>query len=137
MFSPIPNTWRSGFCKIDGSDLYNICSLLGAPNGKIFLNVKIIFWKTIFQIAIPLAQYAQTSTFYRVISKVSDVLMCIYLTLDPYVYVLQRYREKGRFIFPCCFKRGRSMTSIPTTTATGTPTSVLLHPPSFPVPHVM
>jgi prostaglandin E receptor 4 len=70
-------------------------------------------------ISIPLAQFWKNSTFDKKFAKLANFLMCAYFTLDPYVYVVQRYIEK---------KRSVMRTS---STLTRTPTSVILHPPSF------
>ncbi|RZC34731.1 rhodopsin, GQ-coupled [Asbolus verrucosus] len=91
----------------------------------------------IFVISIPLAQFGKNSTFDKIFSRLANILMCAYFTLDPYVYVLQRYIEKKKIVFRCCWSR-RPMTTIPTNSVTsGTPTSVLLHPPSFTTPVIM
>ncbi|KAJ8941869.1 hypothetical protein NQ318_001721 [Aromia moschata] len=81
-------------------------------------------------ISVPIAQFFPKASSTRTFTKIADTLLCVYFTLDPFVYVLQNYME-GRFIWPCCSLR-RSMSSLPTTTTTvGTPTSVLLNPPSY------
>ncbi|KAJ8950371.1 hypothetical protein NQ314_007910, partial [Rhamnusium bicolor] len=87
-------------------------------------------------ISVPIAQFYPESRSSKTFTKLADILLCVYFTLDPFVYVLQNYME-GRCILPCCFFK-RSMSSIPTTTTTlGTPTSVLLNPPSFTIPSNM
>ncbi|KAF7268543.1 hypothetical protein GWI33_018415 [Rhynchophorus ferrugineus] len=88
-------------------------------------------------ITIPIAQLGIETKASRIFMGVADMLMAIYFTLDPFVYVLQRYIEKGTFGLTWCFlKRRQSTSSLPTTTTTGggTPTSVLITPPSFSVP---
>ncbi|XP_044256138.1 prostaglandin E2 receptor EP2 subtype [Tribolium madens] len=88
-------------------------------------------------ISIPLAQFWKGSTFDGIFAKMANFLMCTYFTLDPYVYVLQRYIEKKKIALGCCWPR-RSTGSITTSSITaGTPTSVLLNPPSFTSPSIM
>lgn len=48
------------------------------------------------QISILLAQFWPSSALHKSFTRVADMLMCIYFTLDPYVYVLQRYFARGR-----------------------------------------
>lgn len=55
--------------------------------------------------------------------------MCIYFTLDPYVYVLHKYLEKGKFKLP--FRRKPTKQLALTVTSSGTPTSILIQPPNF------
>lgn len=88
-------------------------------------------------ITIPIAQLGITSKASSVFTGIADMLMAVYLALDPFVYVLQRYIEKGTFGLTWCFlKRRKSTSSLPTTTTTtgGTPTSVLITAPTFPIP---
>lgn len=91
-----------------------------------------------FQISIPLAQFRKDSTFDRVFSKMANILMCAYFTLDPYVYVLQRYFEKKRMSFCCCLNNSVNKSNRPSSSVEGgTPTSLLLNPPSFTTQTVM
>ncbi|XP_017782264.1 PREDICTED: cannabinoid receptor 1 isoform X2 [Nicrophorus vespilloides] len=72
-------------------------------------------------VAIPLGHFFAESKLYRVLARIADVLMCVYFTLDPYIYVLHQYMEKGRFRVP--FKWQRSNPA--------TPTTEIIRPPSF------
>lgn len=88
----------------------------------------------VFQVSIPLTQYFPESKMCKSFGRIADMLMGIYFTLDPYIYVLYRYMEKGRVSFRtgCCMRRSRSSVNLPTPpTVTGTPTSVLLQPPPY------
>lgn len=92
-----------------------------------------------FQILIPIAQLGVTSKASAFLAKIADMLLAIYFALDPIVYVLQRYLEKGSLGFTCCFlKRRTSTSSLPTTTTTAaggtTPTAVLIPPLTYPAP---
>lgn len=70
-------------------------------------------------ILIPIAQLGVTSKASDFLAKIADMLLAIYFALDPIVYVLQRYLEKGSLGFTCCFlKRRTSTSSLPTTTTT-------------------
>ncbi|KAJ8980692.1 hypothetical protein NQ317_010594 [Molorchus minor] len=53
-------------------------------------------------ISVPIAQFFPGSRSSKTFTKIADALLCVYFTLDPFVYVLQNYME-GRFILPCCF----------------------------------
>lgn len=95
-------------------------------------------------ITISIAQLGDKSKASQIFTGIADMLMAFYFTLDPFVYVLQRYIEKGTFGLTWCFlKKQRSTSSLPTTTTTtttngggggGTPTSTLITSPSFPAP---
>lgn len=86
-------------------------------------------------VSIPMAQLDPKSSYSVIYSKTADMLLCVYFACDPFIYVLQRYIEKGKFL-PRCLMRRSTNNSIRTTTTTtlGTPTSVLLQPPQFPAP---
>ncbi|XP_066247301.1 prostaglandin E2 receptor EP3 subtype isoform X1 [Euwallacea similis] len=89
-------------------------------------------------ITIPLAQLGNTSRGSAIFTQIADFLLAMYFTLDPFVYVLQRYIEKGSLGFTCCFLGRRTSTSsLPTTTTTaagGTPATVLIPPSSHSAP---
>ncbi|XP_019760501.1 prostacyclin receptor isoform X1 [Dendroctonus ponderosae] len=89
-------------------------------------------------ITVPISQLGYTSVASKIFSNIADMFMGFYFTLDPFVYVLLRYIEKGNLGLNCCFlKRRKSTSSIPTTTTTGgggTPNAVLISPPSYPAP---
>ncbi|XP_050314649.1 prostacyclin receptor isoform X2 [Anthonomus grandis grandis] len=71
-------------------------------------------------ITIPLAQFSINTKGADIFMKVADMMMAFYFTLDPFVYVLQRYIEKGTLGLPWCFlSRRKSTSSLPTTTTTG------------------
>ncbi|CAG9760035.1 unnamed protein product [Ceutorhynchus assimilis] len=70
-------------------------------------------------ITVPIAQLGDTSRASRIFTHIADMCMAFYFTLDPFVYVLQRYIERGNMGFTWCFlKRQKSTTSLPTTTTT-------------------
>ncbi|KAK9890235.1 hypothetical protein WA026_010348 [Henosepilachna vigintioctopunctata] len=52
-------------------------------------------------ISIPLVQFYRNDYYLRRVLKLSDILMGIYFTLDPYIYVVYRYMQK-RNITLCC-----------------------------------
>ncbi|KAF5276676.1 hypothetical protein FQA39_LY06480 [Lamprigera yunnana] len=65
-------------------------------------------------ISIPMAQYWIEARAYKDFGKISDLLLVIYFTLDPYVYVLQQYsRKKSCKLF--CTKMDRNNEIRPTT----------------------
>ncbi|KAJ8918660.1 hypothetical protein NQ315_014979 [Exocentrus adspersus] len=81
-------------------------------------------------IAVPIAQFCTKTRATVVFTKIADILLGVYFTLNPFVYVLQNYME-GRFIIPFCFLK-RSINNHPSPSVTQeTPTSVLISPPSF------
>ncbi|KAF5276677.1 hypothetical protein FQA39_LY06481 [Lamprigera yunnana] len=45
-------------------------------------------------ISIPMAQNWKETGAYKILGKISDLLLVIYFALDPYVYVLQQYTRK-------------------------------------------
>ncbi|XP_018320628.1 prostaglandin E2 receptor EP3 subtype [Agrilus planipennis] len=74
-------------------------------------------------ISIPLAQVFHHSNACRIFSKIADICMCAYFTIDPYIYVLQRYFEKRRC---SCFCPRKNKESISMQQSNGS--SVLITP---------
>ncbi|KAL1493182.1 hypothetical protein ABEB36_011288 [Hypothenemus hampei] len=68
-------------------------------------------------ITIPMAQLGEPRRFSKIF-MIADLLMAFYFALDPFVYVLLRYIEKGSLGFTCCFLRRRKSTNSLTTTTT-------------------
>ncbi|KAJ8918661.1 hypothetical protein NQ315_014980 [Exocentrus adspersus] len=112
------------------------CSRYQTPEEEAFANLMAIICVIFLGcwipqlVAVPIAQFLPQTQATVTFTKIADVLLVVYFTLNPFVYVLRNYIER-RFVLPSCFFK-RSTNSLHTTTTTvETPTSVLLNPQPF------
>ncbi|CAH0561788.1 unnamed protein product [Brassicogethes aeneus] len=129
--------------RVSRSIINNSCSRYQTPEEVAFAKLMAIICLIFVCCWVPqlishlLFQFYPDWKYTKIHGKVANFLTCVYFTTDPFVYVLQRYnREVWRYLVPCCFLR-RSTTSLSntgTTTTLGTPTTVLLQPPTYNMP---